>query len=392
MCGLYASLWAVVTTGAALVTSTAAAGASSHMSGAPDASTKAASCLHFAPSQVVACHNRSDGSFTISRQSSSASSEAPLQAYTAATALAGCNMVVGSAELTMSTQVVHLAGQRQASAKMLLHASKHMLCPGGMEATIVDTLMNETDGSLRWDIQVSSSSSGFWTAPITSTVSFPGHTDDMQYWFGGSTGGEIDLGPIDFGKCDSIRGDPKLPAGTCDFKFGGDYADPTTPPNEVWTNQLVLPIWSYYSSTSPRAGTGAVALVQSPLLQHAPVFARLQTYARQSVATFTYSRELSRLGNGTDPVLFSQQLLHTEADWRPAAGWMVDQFPEFFFPNRSANIARMEGAGAYADYRGTGVDAAYRTRLERMNFGINWDAGMYTLSQPCWCSTPCCVH
>lgn len=48
--------------------------------------------------------------------------------------------------------------------------------------------------------------------------------------------------------------------------------------------------------------------------------------------------------------------------------------PEFFFPNASAQIAQFEGSGAYADFRGSGVDAAYATRLKTMNFGINWDA------------------
>jgi hypothetical protein len=110
------------------------------------------------------------------------------------------------------------------------------------------------------------------------------------------------------------------------------------------------------------------------LLEHAPVFARLRTYSENAVATFEYSRELSRLGNGSSPALFRQQLLHTAADWRPAAGWMVQTHPEFFYPNASANTEHIEGAGAYADYRGVGVDAAYKTTLERMNFGINWDA------------------
>lgn len=392
---VYACLWAVTVTAPGLASAAVAAAQSMAAMGA----TVEPTCLR--SPQLAACHHRADGSFTVTRQDSPPP-EAFAEPYHATTTLAGCDIVAGSPEVTLSTLDDQLAGQRWASVEMVLHASKRVRCPGGMEAIIEDTLTNETNSSFRWDIKVSSSSSGFWTAPIASTVSFPGHTDDLQYWFGGSTSGGVDLGPIEFGKCDSIKGDPELPAGTCDFKYGGDYADPTTPPNEVWTNQLVLPIWSYYNSTAgPRAGSGAVALVQSPLLAHAPVFARLKTYAGESVATFTYSRELSRLGNGTDPVLFSQQLLHTEADWRPAVGWMVERFPEFFFSNASANIAHMEGAGAYADYRGAGVDATYKTRLQRMNFGINWDAvfpypfhGMWMPYEPYYNQTweNCFIH
>ena len=107
----------------------------------------------------------------------------------------------------------------------------------------------------------------------------------------------VDLAPTAFGSCDHAQD------GLCEFKYGGDYADPSTPPNEVWTNQLVLPIWSYLADPSADA---AVALVQSPLASHAPVFARLTTRADGGVASFNYSREFSRLGNGSTPATFRQ--------------------------------------------------------------------------------------
>jgi hypothetical protein len=276
-----------------------------------------------------------DGTFSFRRASDAAGQH--WSASTAGTTLGGCDAVPGTA-----TAHVHAAAAGGGGGETaVLRASQSFKCPNGMEATVADTLTNTSTG-VSWHISVTSSSAGFWTAPIVSTVAFPGHTDE-QYWFGGSTGGDVDLGAIEFGKCDTIKGDTAR-SGECDFKYGGDYADPTTPPNEVWTNQLVLPIWSYYS-TSPTA-TAAVALVQSPLQEHVPVFARLRTHAASATATFAYSRELSRLGNGSLAATFQQQLLHTSNDWRPAAGWMLETYPEFFFPNASANIAHMEGAGA----------------------------------------------
>ena len=277
--------------------------------------------------------------------------------YEAHTALGGCEAVPG-------TQTAAL--QSGGGGDSALRASRSWRCPNSQTATIVDTLTNTSKG-IQWDISVSSTSSGWWTAPIVSTVRFPDHSS-QRYWFGGSTSNAVDLAPTAFGSCDHAQD------GLCEFKYGGDYADPSTPPNEVWTNQLVLPIWSYLADPSADA---AVALVQSPLASHAPVFARLTTRADAGAAggaSFNYSREFSRLGNGSAPATFRQQLLHTQADWRPAAGWMLQTYPEFFFPNASAQVAQFEGSGAYADYRGSGVDAAYATRLKKMNFGINWDA------------------
>lgn len=346
---------AACTAAAAAATRTAAAAA--------PGTTAAAACLSL-PGGGTVCHDE-DGAFSVHRRAplaaerSRSRSGGAASVYTAATTLGGCDAVPGTAAASVRSAAV--GGGEPA----MLRASRVFRCPNGLEATAVDTLTNSSAG-VSWDVSVTSSSAGFWTAPIVSTVAFPGHTDE-RYWFGGSTDGDVDLGAIEFGKCDTIKGVP-TPPGVCDFKYGGDYADPTTPPNEVWTNQLVLPIWSYYSTAS--TATAAVALVQSPLLEHVPVVARLRTHA----GTFAYSRELSRLGNGSLPATFRQQLLHTAADWRPAAGWMLETYPEFFFPNASANIAHMEGAGAYADYRGVGVDAEYVTQLDRMNFGINWDA------------------
>ena len=224
--------------------------------------------------------------------------------YEAHTVLGGCEAVPG-------TQITAL--QSSGGGSSAVRASRSWRCPNNQTATIVDTLTNTTEG-IQWDISVSSASSGWWTAPIVSAVRFPDHTS-QRYWFGGSTSNAVDLAPTAFGSCDHAQD------GLCEFKYGGDYADPSTPPNEVWTNQLVLPIWSYLADPSADA---AVALVQSPLASHAPVFARLTTRADGGVASFNYSREFSRLGNGSAPATFRQQLLHTRADWRPAAGWMLE--------------------------------------------------------------------
>jgi hypothetical protein len=260
---------------------------------------------------AACCFDPDEGTFVIQRGTVGGE---PLPPYTAETTLGGCDVLPGTAA------VEALRGSNTTA----LRASKQVRCPNGLVATVIDTITNISDSStggglLSWGVSVSSSAPAYWTAPIVSTVTFSGHTAQQRYWFGGSTGGKIDLDPIEFGKCDHYRGEPQLPAGACDFKLGGDYADPTTPPNEVWTNQMVLPVWSYYSSV---AADAAVALVQSPLREHAPVFARLRTQASDGAsddrdqggggtATLSYSRELSRLGNGSLAATFQQFVLHT---------------------------------------------------------------------------------
>ena len=249
-------------------------------------SSVSAPCLQVGPGGATACHT--GGKFAVTR------GDGP--AYSVTTTLRGCTVIPSTARAFVVADK---------AAARTVRSSKTVRCSDGQEATVTDTLTNSTVG-LQWDISVSSGASGFWTAPIVSTVTFPNHKDE-QYWFGGSTGGEADLGPIDFGHCDVIKGDTQ-PAGVCDFKYGGDYADPTTPPNEVWTNQLVLPMWAYYSTaaTQTAASAPAVALVQSLLFEHVPVFARLTTHATSGVAVLAYSRELSRLGNGSAPATFRQ--------------------------------------------------------------------------------------
>ena len=138
-----------------------------------------------------------------------------LARYNATTTLGGCEVVAGSPEAAIErgTGASGLHGGKDESGLpppppplLLLRASKRVHCPNNLEATVEDSLVSEADGSLRWDVAISSLSRGYWTAPVVSIVRFPGHADEL-YWFGGSTGGDVDLGPIGFGKCDTIKGE-----------------------------------------------------------------------------------------------------------------------------------------------------------------------------------------
>ena len=130
-------------------------------------------------------------------------------------------------------------------------------------------------------------------------------------------------------------------------------------------------------STRPDAGAGAVRPAQS----------------NATTGTISYSRVYHRLGNRTAPAAFSQRVLLHAADWRPAVGHMVDVWPAWFRPGENVNVAAMEGAGGFADFRG-GDLGGRAAKLKEMQFGLNWDAvfpypfhGMWMPYSPLYNST-----
>ena len=105
----------------------------------------------------------------------------------------------------------------------------------------------------------------------------------------------------------------------------------------------------------------------------APVGFGEQLRAQVGTGVVNYTRVYHRLGAGAVPATFTQHLLIHADCWRPAVGYMLEQWPEYFRPDPTVDIQKMEGAGAYADYRG-GTLGAKEAKLKEMNFQLNWDA------------------
>ena len=61
---------------------------------------------------------------------------------------------------------------------------------------------------------------------------------------------------------------------------------------------------------------------------------------------FSWMNQGYRLGGDTAPVQLRQNLLLTNADWRPSFGWAVANLPEFFEP--AVNMSAVDGPGTYA--------------------------------------------
>lgn len=92
---------------------------------------------------------------------------------------------------------------------------------------------------------------------------------------------------------------------------------------------------------------------------------RLET---TSDGLITFSRLYNRLGD-SNPVRFSMDLIGHQADWRPALGWMVSNYHDYFYPSAS-HVQEMYGLGAYSGYQGS-LD---QETLKKMDFKVNWNA------------------
>jgi hypothetical protein len=160
-------------------------------------------------------------------------------------------------------------------------------------------------------------------------------------------------------------------------------------------------------------GSGATTLPLLALLQpargfgigvvHDPANHPLEAWLdRVPLQPLTWHRRWFRLGNGSTPIVLKQHLLwHSHADWRPTLGFLRTQHAEFFDVDTRVNETKIDGGGAYADYRGeadtvgvVGDDGVliggpsalggYADELKAMGFQVNWDSGEQMISHGQW--------
>jgi hypothetical protein len=113
--------------------------------------------------------------------------------------------------------------------------------------------------------------------------------------------------------------------------------------------------------------------------------------------SFNYSRQFTRLGGGAPPAVFTSYLYGHADCWRPAVGWMFNQFRQHFRIHPSVNLSEIEGGGSYANFRGSGWSSADVTKYRHMGLRLNWDAsfaypyhGMWLPEAETW--TTCFEH
>ena len=267
-----------------------------------------------------------------------------------------------------------------------------------------------TLGSVLWSVTISSPEPRFWTAPINSHYSLPpSEAEGMLLWTGASppagTAARLEQGfssltPTALSAFPAhARAVPysgktvSLPISTEEDEAAA--APPPGPGPATWdgSGATTLPLLALLQ---PARGFG-IGVVHDPA--NHPLEAWLDRVPPQPL---TWHRRWFRLGNGTTPIVLQQHLLwHDHADWRPTLGFLRTHHAEFFEVDERVNETKIEGGGAYADYRGeadtTGVvgdDSVliggpsalgdYANELKAMGFQVNWDAGEQMISHGQW--------
>jgi hypothetical protein len=84
-----------------------------------------------------------------------------------------------------------------------------------------------------------------------------------------------------------------------------------------------------------------------------------------------FERDFVRVGGRSDALFFAMDILTGSSDWRPFLHWAAEAYPKFFQRSEKVDYDSIDGAVAYADYRGAGLNVSY---LKAVNFQLNWDA------------------
>ena len=111
----------------------------------------------------------------------------------------------------------------------------------------------------------------------------------------------------------------------------------------------------------------ALSLVQSP--GDVLLTAAIQTTAGGDVA---FGRFYNRL-TADKAVTFHMSLVPTEADWRPALGWVTRHYPGYFTP--VVGSPDTEGLGSYSPYPGP-FTATLRAKLAAEDLRTNWELSL----------------
>jgi hypothetical protein len=262
----------------------------------------------------------------------------PLQAYTQ---LSGCERV-GPVLVRQSDRGVECV-------RKLTHTASRGEC------TLTERFV-PGEGSVRWEVEIAGGGDA-WSTPVETRIEWPQATFPAKLWVAQS-GEPGPLPPLHFVGND--RGgrvltwsDPLrlLPFGNMRLGYGGRETVPG----------FSLPMATIIEE---RADSG-LTLALSP--EDVPATMEFQAHAD---GFLVFSRENLRISK-RDLVRLKMDLVAHDGDWRPALGWMVGRYPEYFNPPnpQAANIA---GCGAFCSSYAGDLDAA---KLQAMGARVNWGYG-----------------
>ncbi len=248
--------------------------------------------------------------------------------------------------------------------------SRVMRGPSGQPCVVTERF-SPASASVRWELEVVSSSAVPWTVPLLLELGCPA-TRRTRFWTAWVNGSLWDEAAPD-----AAQGDPasKIPN-------GDDWGDPLVPMplmNHSW-NFGPKPLMD--DSGSHPNDKGAICIPIATLLEPATdtglslVLAPDQPLLWLQLQTTTdgnmrFQHELLRLGGGRKVTLAADIVAH-EADWRGGLRWMTQRYAGYFDPPNS-RVADMGGTASYSRHLGP-LEPSEVARLKRMAYRCNWVA------------------
>ena len=268
----------------------------------------------------------------------------PLRAYTD---LGTCRRL-GPVEIQQSGKSVMCVGRWVADVK-LAEGQK------GYECTVTERFTPGRE-SVRWEVEVVGTGDA-WSAPIETCIKWPQAAVPAKLWL--AQGGEPGpIPPLHFMGNDRAGkvltwSDPLrlLPFAKMQLTYGGRETAPG----------FSLPMATIIEDKADRGLTLAFSPENVPAKM---------TFFAQADGSMTFYHETLRISK-QNVVRLAMDLVAHEGDWRPAVGWMVDRYPDYFNPP-NPKAALVAGCGAFCSSYAGELDTA---KMKAMGVRVNWGYG-----------------
>ena len=262
----------------------------------------------------------------------------PLLAYTQ---LSGCDRVG-------SVIIKNFGDGSVQTVQRLIHRQSKKEC------TLTESFRPDKE-NIRWEVEIDGSGDP-WTIPIETHLDWP-DTTNAKFWipYGGERDKELPnhFSPNNHISKKLIWSDPLkiLPFQNLEIPYGG---------REMGVG-FSIPLVAIINEQKNIGITLALSPEDTP---------STMIFRSDSIGHFFFSRKNLRISSA-NKVKLSMDIVVHEGDWRPALGWMVKNYSDFFDPpNPEASL--IAGCGAFCSSSTVELDA---TKLNAMGFRVNWAYG-----------------
>ncbi len=247
--------------------------------------------------------------------------------------------------------------------------SKEVTSPQG--SALITERFFATDNSIRWEVTVLGGETP-WSTPIQTVLRYGAPGARVWAPWGGP---QIDPAQVedealreklilmpgsDNGWVNALL---EVPFSDATYYFGSPYVTNENPQIAYCPEYKDLLSIPMATVVDPALGRGlTLALSLQDTIQDID----LRT---QADGTLTFSRRYHRIVD-SNPVHLSVDLIAHAPDWRGGAAWMVERYPEYFYPTMEQAF-ELNGTSAYASNHDMGFDVQ---KMKDMAFSTNWRA------------------